>query len=123
MGNDVFAWSVRAEPTGQMAQRSLKAQYGDGYRQVSRDGINTRGDTWNLAARGVWGSDTPTCADTGQDVEAIAAFIDEHAGVESFVWTAPDGTTANWDCDGYSIAKDGGKLATLTFTFVRTYSP
>jgi phage-related protein len=123
MGNDVFGYPVMTGSSGQMAQRSLKAQYGDGYTQLARDGINTRSDTWNLTARGVWDDTVMTCANTGQPVREIADFINDHAGQASFKWVAPDGLDAQWMCDGYSISKDGRQIVTLTFTFYRTYTP
>ena len=120
---DVFNYPIRVSPAATTTHRTLKSPMGDGYSQVAPDGINTRIDSWNLGARGVWDAAPDACTPPGQPVRAIAQFINDHAGAEAFEWTAPDGLTAFWLCDGYSRDKDSPGLVTLSFTFYRTYFP
>lgn len=56
----------------------LEAKFGDGYRQVSPDGINPVAERWNLVFDTV-----PTAT-----AEAIRTFLRSHAG-QSFTWTNP----------------------------------
>lgn len=117
---EIFDFAVRAEPSGQRLYRTIKAPFGDGYTQVAPDGINTNQDSWNLSARGYLVGGTG-CGSTGQDVRGIMDFLDARNGAEAFGWVAPDGLDAMWLCEGYSITKDAPNIATLTFTFYRTY--
>ncbi len=121
---ETFDFPVRMEPSGQVLHRMLKAPFGDGYTQVAPDGINTRTESWNLSARGVWNVPEGGCAPPGQPVKAIAEFIDAR-GAEgaNFIWTSPTGTTGYWRCDGYSIAKDTPAVVTLSFTFYQDFMP
>lgn len=120
---ETFIYSVRAEPSGQETFRTLKAPFGDGYTQVAKDGINTTEESWNCTARGMWQDPNlgVACGTVGQDVWQIAAFLRENAS-KAFIWTAPDGVTAFWRCDGFAKSREG-KLMLLNFTFYRTYFP
>lgn len=119
-----FSYRVKAEQSGQTDFRVLKSDMGDAYSQRAADGINIRGDKWDLTARGVW-TDIPSgsCPFIGQDVKGIVEFIERHQGYKAFQWTAPDGTDAWWTCEGVAKLKDAPKVMSLSFTFVRTYVP
>jgi len=120
-----FSYKTRVEQSGQTSYAVLSAPMGDGYVQRAPDGINTRGDSWDLTARGIWSNLVdPTCVNgLGQDVRGISDFIDRHAGYKSFQWTAPDGTDALWTCTDVAKVKESGRIMSLTFTFIRTYVP
>lgn len=120
---ETFNYQVRAEPSGQVTHRTLKADFGDGYSQAAADGINTRLDSWNLAARGLWTETVESCANLGQPVLQIARFIDERKGYQAFNWTPPLGVPGLYRCDGYSMTKEGQGVVTLNFTFYKVYAP
>ncbi|WP_181944600.1 phage tail protein, partial [Klebsiella pneumoniae] len=48
MAIEIFTWSPRVNPTQTVNFRTRKAQFGDGYAQVSGDGLNTRSQEWEL---------------------------------------------------------------------------
>ncbi|MCT7656169.1 phage tail protein [Oceanimonas sp. NS1] len=54
-------------------------QFGDGYQQRQRDGLNTLLRTYQLVFRG--------SPELGRDIER---FFEEHAGVDAFLWTPYD---------------------------------
>ncbi|MCP6536485.1 phage tail protein, partial [Klebsiella pneumoniae] len=49
MAIEIFTWSPRVNPQQTVNFRVRKAQFGDGYAQVSGDGINTRSQDWELS--------------------------------------------------------------------------
>ncbi|NOK93697.1 phage tail protein, partial [Escherichia coli] len=49
MAIEIFTWSPRVNPQQTVNFRVRKAQFGDGYTQVSGDGINTRSQDWELS--------------------------------------------------------------------------
>jgi phage-related protein len=116
---DVFAFKIRAEPSGQVTYRKLTAQFGDGYSQAAADGINNRLQVWNIEARGPWL--VPGCL-TGQPVKSVADFLDATEGYTSFDWMPPDSTEAiRVGCDGYSLQKMGNGITTLSAVFKQVY--
>lgn len=108
---DTFTWvpttTSRATATG----RVRRAQFGDGYAQSSRDGLNAIGRSCDVSF-------------TGQKavIAAIAAFIDAHLGV-SFNFAHPLHGPGLYQCDGYSDSNDGGVMWTLTATFQQQFQP
>lgn len=69
--------------------RVLEANFGDGYRQVAADGLNSVRARWSV----VW-ENYPQ-----DDVFILAKFLKERRGFESFLWTAPgDEEEKRWLC-------------------------
>ena len=89
--------------------RVLNVQFGDGYSQRVRFGLNTDLKTWNLA----WNvSET--------DADTIESFLEARAGVESFEWTPLDTSTAyRWICQEWSKTIPYVNRATITATFIQ----
>jgi phage-related protein len=78
MAIEIFTWSPRVNPQQTVNFRVRKAQFGDGYAQVSGDGINTRSQDWELSFVG-----------TEDYIRPIKQFLDRHAGTRAFQWTPP----------------------------------
>jgi len=59
--------------------RILKAQFGDGYMQRARDGINTLKETWSLT----WTNRGIT------EGQKLLDFLEHTEGLHKFTWTPP----------------------------------
>ncbi|WP_432648697.1 phage tail protein, partial [Morganella morganii] len=49
---EVFTWCPRVNPTEDITYKTRRAKFGDGYEQVSGDGINARSQKWSLEFTG-----------------------------------------------------------------------
>ncbi|MBO9859228.1 phage tail protein, partial [Xanthomonas sp. A1809] len=49
---EVFTWPVRTEASGNVTLAVRAAQFGEGYRQTSPDGINPKRQSWNISRVG-----------------------------------------------------------------------
>lgn len=71
--------------------RVLTSQFGDGYSQRGRDGINNRQDRW------------PLTFEMPEDMTRIVlAFLDDHGGDMAFQWAPPDEPLGMFTCKKYS---------------------
>ena len=111
MAIKTFSWCPRVNASVETTHRIRKAQFGDGYAQIAGDGLNTQGSSWSLEFTG-------KAAYIGQ----IKAFIDEHGGIKSFIWSPPLGSAALWRCETYSVTALGGERYNLSATFEQAYS-
>jgi phage-related protein len=87
--------------------RTLTAQFGDGYRQDTPDGLNFQIDSWNLAFENLNSTDTT----------AVRVFLDSVGSYTTFTWTAPgDSTQKSWKMDpaGYSVQVISGAITTIS---------
>lgn len=97
------------------------ADFGDGYEQRSRSGLNSIKETYTVNL-----SNRPK--ETADD---IVKFFDDKAGVNSFDFTIPDtdNTTATGEktikvvCDTWDIQYANGNHYTVNATFRRVYMP
>ncbi|HFK5819250.1 TPA: phage tail protein, partial [Enterobacter kobei] len=64
---ETFTWCPRINAEADTSFRVRKAQFGDGYEQVSGDGLNTRTQQWTL---NFTGNETY--------ISAIKSFLDRH---------------------------------------------
>jgi phage-related protein len=88
-------------------------QYGDGYSQRLRYGLNQDAKRWDLT----WQNITETNADT------IETFLEARAGAESFDWTTPEGSTGKWICPQWNKTIPYVNRATITATFIQVFEP
>lgn len=89
--------------------RVLNVQFGDGYSQRVRFGLNTDLKNWNL-----------TWQVSEADADTIESFLEARAGVESFEWTPLDSSTAyRWICQEWSKTIPYVNRATITATFIQ----
>ena len=112
MATDTFTWVPLVDPQGTTTYRTRKAQFGDGYSQEVKDGINNATDSWPLTFR-----------DKGAVVAQIKAFLDAHAGSASFSWTPPLGVQGLFKAAACQVQPNGGDIYTLTTTFQQVFRP
>ena len=108
----LFNFPVQANDTGSKEYLIRTAQFGDGYAQVSGEGINSSKETWAITFSGQIAK-----------VQEVIAFLDERQGYKSFAWKNPFGQlglyrAAKWDIIPY--ARD---VFRLTTTFEQAFAP
>lgn len=100
-----------AQKTSQPRVRNV--QFGDGYSQRLRYGLNTNPKSWSL-----------TWEVSETDADTIESFLDARAGAESFSWTPPGGeNNAKWICSQWTKTIPYLNRATITATFTQVYEP
>lgn len=115
MAIETFAWRTQTQGgmEGELNQRVREAQMGDGYKQVSGDGINPETQSWPITL-------------TGRQVDVLPAmnFMRTHV-TKSFIWTPPFGVPGL-----YRVVKDsirpspvGGVVMTIKATFEQAFAP
>tara|TARA_S200002703_G_C3772044_1_gene237700 strand:+ start:841 stop:1200 length:360 start_codon:yes stop_codon:yes gene_type:complete len=109
VGTDVtpdFGAQVQSRPN----VRSI--QFGSGYQQRAQFGINQNPKVWNLT----WTAQSNTAAD------AIEAFLDARAGIESFNWTPLNSSTSyKWICRSWQRQHQYADINTVTATFEQVF--
>lgn len=106
-----FGWKVEKGPTPSINYRTVESQFGDGYKQVSIDGINTKEESYSITVNAY-----------KELAQVIMDFFDEHEGMKSFYWTPPLGKLGLYTCKDPAPIDKGGGLYTITGTFVKTYA-
>lgn len=92
--------------------RVLTAQLGDGYQQITADGINTIRDTWTLQWDGL-----PTA-----DMTTLISFFKSQLGYLAFQWQAPGDTyPVLWRCAKWGRNPTGPQTWTVTATFTQSF--
>lgn len=113
MAIDTFGWRTRKTAQGKQLASMRQVQFGDGYKQVSGNGLNTHAETWNLD----W---------IGQRAEAriLRDFLQSHI-TSSFFWTNPWGEKKLYRVkfDSIQVSFPVGNKATLAFTFEQSFAP
>lgn len=110
MALETFNWCARVNASGEIKFATRKAQFGDGYSQVAGDGINNRGQQWDLEFVG----DQKT-------ITAISDFLDRHGGFKSFQWKNPYGLLNLYRCDSYKTSALGGGNFSLNASFMQAF--
>lgn len=112
MDYELFDWSPRLNPKGDVSFHSLEARFGQGYVQRAGDGINPRSESWPLQF-------------TGEEdyVVPIKDFLDRHWGRIPFRWTPPLGTEGLYVAKGYSLNPLGGDIYIISATFEQEFRP
>ena len=83
--------------------RMLKAQFGDGYKQLVADGFNHVQSDWSLTYT------YPT-----EDIDIIEGFLLDTEGTEPFLWTPPRGVQ-----EVYRLTDAGYKREVANFGYER----
>lgn len=112
MTTPTFTWVPTGQPSGEVKFRVRKAQFGDGYSQTVADGINNRAQSWPLTFTG-----------SKSQMQAIAAFLDERGGWQSFNWMPPAGVAGLYRAETYNLSPMGGPIYQLTTTFQEVFAP
>lgn len=100
-------------PTKSAKPRIRKAQFGDGYTQAVRYGINSLDEQWNLtfSKRSL------------AEADAIEAFFDASSYVEPFDWTPPGESAKRYRVSEWTRTNSSAGLFDLTAKFDRVYEP
>lgn len=113
MAFETFDWCPRTSAQGATTYRKLTAQFGDGYAQEVRDGINAEMQRWSLQFVGKI-----------DYVTAIKAFLDRHGGWKPFIWTPPFSSVALYFKGvEVSVSSSGADVWTLSVTFQQSARP
>ncbi len=119
MADADFTFPVRAAPSGQVDQRILRADFGDGYSQRAGDGINAALNRWTVSFRSTWLGE---CVGT-YGVKDVRDFLVARGGWQSFRWTPPGGVQGFYTAVGFGITPEGNSVFTLTATFEEVFYP
>lgn len=112
MAIEEFTWCPRINAAGEMKFNTRKVQFGDGYTQVSSNGLNTRSQSWDLTFTG------------GEAyISEIKDFLDKHGGVHAFQWKPPLEPVGLYRCDTYTPTALGAGLFNLAATFEQAFKP
>ncbi|MFG0630078.1 phage tail protein [Pseudomonas sp. xss_2] len=112
MAIETFTWEPDDEAGGESTLRTRKSQFGDGYAQVSSDGLNGETDSWSLSLGGL-----------ADEIAPPLAFIRRHRGARSFLWTNPEGVLGMYRCETFRQQRKPGGVVVLSATFERAYQP
>ena len=96
------------------APRITTIQFGDGYQQLIRFGLNQNPKEWSLSF---------DVADI--DANIIEAFLDYRANdAASFDWTPPDSNTSyKWICSGWTRELYDFERSRIDVTFMQVFEP
>ena len=113
MTTDTFSWCVRIGAAETITVSTIQAQFGDGYKQVAENGINSRTESWNLSCNGAV-----------DDMKKIRAFLKEHVA-KSFWWENAWGEKKLYRTKADSIAPSfvNGQFVEIAFVFEEAFSP
>lgn len=115
MAIDTFTWrtQIQSGMEGTFDHRVRTSQFGDGYKQVSGDGINPETQSWPVSM-------------AGRNVEMlpVLTFIRNHT-VSSFIWTPPFGEPGLFRVVNDSIRASplSSNAMTITATFEQAFAP
>jgi phage-related protein len=110
-----FTYIPEYPPTEVSNPRARKAQFGDGYEQRIRFGLNTDLKSWQLTFK----------SRNNTETTAIRNFLQARGGVESFTWTPPvwGAAQGQYVCEDWQITADSYNLNTVTATFRQVAEP
>lgn len=111
MAIKTFTWKVESGVGSDIKYRVTEVQFGDGYAQITSDGINTKNESYTITVHAY-----------KDEAEQIMAFFDEHKGAKSFFWTPPLGKLGLFTCKDPSPSDKGGGLYTISGTFVKVFA-
>lgn len=111
---DTFIWptQVGSQPATEYNRTVRKAQFGDGYKQISEDGINSETIKFPFSYRG------PLTT-----ALAIRDFCRSHCS-KPFIWSPPHGDKGLYRVspDSIRMLPNGKTQATISATFEQAYS-
>lgn len=110
MALETFNWSPRNGPTGDIKNRTRSAQYGDGYEQVTGDGINPETQSWPLTFVGM-----------NSEIKPILKFVRSHGETRAFKWVNPLGELGLYRAIQIKPTQIDFARMSLSVTFVTAY--
>ena len=108
-----FTWTPSYEATESSKPRVRTTQFGDGYRQAVRFGINTDAKEWSLQFANR----------TDAERDEIATFLETQGGADSFDWTPPRGTAGKYVCEDWGITFSNCNNNQIRATFKQVFEP
>ena len=103
---------LSAQPEGETAFRTISVQYGNGYEQRAKDGINSSKTTWGVT----W------AAITLAQYTTVVAALEAAGGVDYFLWKAPgDTTTKKWKVLSYIRGHSDGEWYYVNASLEQVY--
>ena len=114
MAIDEFKWRTQIQdaPTGEFKHRVTEVEFGDGYKQVSQDGINSETQSWSFTYTG-----------NKDEVLPMFDFIRGHT-VKSFIWTPPFGVKGLYrvKSDSITMTPVSNHYLKVSATFEQAFS-
>jgi phage-related protein len=98
-------------PSGEIVLRIKQTQFGDGYRQIVGDGLNTKIQRWPLTWKG-----------TVTEIREITDFMDAHIGV-SFYYTPPNGVQGRYACMNYQEVPEAAGNMSVNAVLEQVFFP
>lgn len=112
---DTFTWptEIQSGMEGTFNHRVRTAQFGDGYKQVSGDGLNPETQSWPITVSG-----------RNEDIMPALLFLRCHV-TTAFLWTPPFGELSLWRVvpDSIRATPLSRNAGTITATFEQAYAP
>lgn len=106
----VFNWRVEVGSSGNSDFSVFASKFGDGYSQISPNGLNNETQRWTARVSG-----------KSKRILPILAFLREHGGAP-FEWRAPNTSGLGWySCKRFSQFDEGGDYWTITMEFEQAY--
>ncbi|MDX7993205.1 phage tail protein [Xenorhabdus littoralis] len=114
MAIEEFKWrtQIQDSPSGEFKHRIKEVVFGDGYKQVSGDGINPETQSWPYSYTGM-----------KDEVMPIFQFIRRHT-LKSFIWTPPFGEKGLYrvKADSITMIPMAGGIMKISATFEQAFS-
>lgn len=129
MALETFSYQVETGLGESFSPKINKVQFGDGYIQRSKKGINNILREFSVTYKGVWGvtiqNGKPVIANQGayDEMNAVEEFLLRHEGYKSFMWDSfrkhNQGKPIKVVCENWSIDRQNG-YGTISMTFTET---
>ena len=110
---DKFKWRTMGNPKCTDSSNINEVRFGDGYIQLSSNGINNNSETWELTYTG-----------EKEEIAKVRAFLNSHI-INSFKWINPYGEEKLYRVVNQSIESEfvGGRVVSLSFQFTQSFAP
>jgi phage-related protein len=102
-----FTWLPSTGTSDDKKLRVIKAQFGDGYAQRARDGLNTSLAKWTVEFNNR----------TTAEADAIEAFLEAQYGTTPFDWAPPNGTSHKFICDNWKRTEHSFNQVSISGVF------
>lgn len=103
---------IAQESSRRHEYRTKQIQYGDGYEQITTDGINDQADVWSIVT--TWLDVT--------DYNTYKTFLDDVKNHKKIEWTAfRDSVEKNWKIRGDVAESYSGNLTKISYTLKQTF--
>ena len=107
---ETFDWSPLNGPAADIKYATRSVKYGDGYEQITGDGINPESQSWPL-----------TFTDYREEVMPILQFLRRHGETSAFLWVNPLGELGLYRATQIKPQLLDFARMTVTVTFVTAY--